>query len=586
MTHLRRALLSALPLLFALTAVAQFGPQKLLQSFADPARVASAASPSDPLGRSTPRGSIFGFLEAVQNSDYARAASYLQLSKARRATQGDELARQTQAVLDRAFVGSLRAVSDSPEGTPQVGLRRDRERLGMLTDDSEQVEFVLARVDDPDFGPVWLISSETLARVPEVYEQLQIHQVETHLPKTLVSNELLGMPWWQWLALILLVPIAVGLAWVLVALALLPRRLWGKPAPTAVPRTHGVSGPAWLLVATFLHAIGTFRLKLPLLHRHYYVQVSSVVLVIGGTWLVWRIFSNLMQRVRLRALAAGRSGTGSLMVLGQRIVKAILVLVAVFGVLGSLGFNLTTALAGLGIGGIAVAFAAQKTLENLFGGISVLGDEVIRIGDVCRFGDKVGTIEDISLRSTRIRTVERTELSIPNGALATMNVENLSRRDKILLNPKIGLRYETTPDQLRFVLAEIRRMLYEHPKVETGNARIRFATLDDSWFGLEMFCYILTADFSEFTAIREDILLRIVEIVNHSGTSFAFPSQTLYMSRDSGADAGKTARAEDAVERWRQNKELPFPDHAPGDISRFRGSISYPSPDSPSGKQP
>src|SRR5689334_2831130 len=175
MTHLRRALLPALPLLLALTAGAQFGPQKILQSFADPSR-AAAAAPTDPLGRSTPRGSIFGFLEAVQNSDYARAASYLQLSKARRTSQGEELARETQAVLDRAFVGSLRAVSDSPEGTPQVGLHRDRERLGMLNADSEQVEFVLARVDDPDFGPVWLISSETLARVPDVYEQIQIHQ--------------------------------------------------------------------------------------------------------------------------------------------------------------------------------------------------------------------------------------------------------------------------------------------------------------------------------------------------------------------------------------------------------------------------
>jgi len=112
------------------------------------------------------------------------------------------------------------------------------------------------------------------------------------------------------------------------------------------------------------------------------------------------------------------------------------VIAAILAILAVLGFNLTTVLAGLGIGGIAIAFAAQKTLENLFGGISVLADEVIRVGDYCRFGDRSGTVEDISLRSTRVRTDARTELSIPNGTLATMSIENFTRRDKIQFSPR------------------------------------------------------------------------------------------------------------------------------------------------------
>ena len=192
------------------------------------------------------------------------------------------------------------------------------------------------------------------------------------------------------------------------------------------------------------------------------------------------------------------------------------------------GFNLTTPLAGLGIGGIAIAFAAQKTLENLFGGVSILGDEVIRIGDTCRFGDRVGTVEDISLRSTRIRTPDRTELFIPNGSLATMNVENLSRRDKILFNTKLGLRYETSPDQMRYVLVQVRRLLYEHPKVETEGARNRLVKFDESALTMEIFSYILTRDYNEFLAIREDLMLRIMDIVDAAGTGFAFPSQTVY----------------------------------------------------------
>ena len=152
----------------------------------------------------------------------------------------------------------------------------------------------------------------------------------------------------------------------------------------------------------------------------------------------------------------------------------------VLAVLGSLGFNMSTALAGLGIGGLAIGFGAQKTIENLFGGVSVLGDEVFRVGDVCRFGDRTGVVEDIGLRSTRIRTEERTLLAIPNGTVATINLENLSRRDKILFKTNLGLRPESKADHVRFVLAEIRRLLYSHPKVETKTVRVRLIDIAGS----------------------------------------------------------------------------------------------------------
>jgi MscS family membrane protein len=275
-----------------------------------------------------------------------------------------------------------------------------------------------------------------------------------------------------------------------------------------------------------------------------------------------------------------------LMLLGERMLVAFIFILATLAILAILGFNLTTLLAGLGIGGIAIAFAAQKTLENLFGGISVLADEVIRVGDYCKLGDRAGTVEDISLRSTRIRTVERTELSIPNGALATMNVENFSRRDKILFNPSIRVRSETSPDQLRYLLAEIRRMLYEHAMVETQSARIRLASCEPGALVLEVFSYILTRDYAESTGICEDLLLRIIEIVSRSGTTLAFSSQTLYLGRDPGLDREKTAAAEQAVHQWRDQHELPFPDFTPEEKASFRGSIAYPPPESSVGDKP
>jgi len=142
----------------------------------------------------------------------------------------------------------------------------------------------------------------------------------------------------------------------------------------------------------------------------------------------------------------------------------------------------------------------------------VLADEVIRVGDYCRFADRTGTVEDISLRSTRVRTDARTELSIPNGTLATMNIENFTRRDKIQFAPVLAIRYETSADQLRYLLAEIRRMLYAHPKVESDSATIRFANFDASALRIEISSYVLTRDSNEFIAIREDLLLRIMNM--------------------------------------------------------------------------
>jgi MscS family membrane protein len=335
-----------------------------------------------------------------------------------------------------------------------------------------------------------------------------------------------------------------------------------------------------LLVAAGLHRVAVWYIRLPLLHRHYYYQISNVILLVGFFWLLFRVVGKLMQRFIARAIAAGRTGAGTLGVLGDRVLKLLVLLVAVFSILKALGFDLTTALAGVGIGGIAIAFAAQKTLENLFGGLSVLGDEVIRVGDDCRFGDRVGRVEDISLRSTRVRTLERTVLSIPNGSLATMNVENLSRRDKTLFNVRFSIRSETSSDQLRFLLAQVRRMLYEHPRVETESARIRFGDIEEGAFVLEIFAYILNPNPAEALAIREDLLLRITTIVEQSGTRFASPSRLIQVTRDSGLNKEKTESVVKTVEQWRDEKQLPFPDFSPEEKSSFRGSITYPGPDS------
>jgi MscS family membrane protein len=557
------------------------GLNQLLQPPGEAAK-SGAGGAVDPLGRQTPNGTLFGFLQATQAGNYGAAALYLQMSPARRESQGEQVANELKAVLDRAFVGSLRAISNSPEGTLQPGFPADREKIGVLSIDDTEVDVILVRVNDANAGKVWLFSSDTLSRIHDVYELVESHRVETHVPQALVRIQFAGMSVWMWLALFLGAPIAAGLAWVLIQIFELPRILWlrHRKQPATLLDWRSVSAPVWLVLGVMIHRILVSYIGMPLLHRHYYYITARVVLVVGFSWLVLRLLARGLEKLRIRAIARGSAGTGSLVLLGQRVVKVVVVLFAGLTILGVLGFNMTTALAGLGIGGLAIGFGAQKTIENLFGGVSLLGDEVIRVGESCNFNGRVGTIEDISLRSTRIRTVERTELSIPNGTLATMSIENFSRRDKILFNPKIGLRYETTPDQLRYVLANARRMLYEHPKVETSSARIRLASLDDSWLTLEVFSYVLTRDYAEFTAIREDILLRMIDIINESGAGFAFPSQTLYLGRDSSPEKEKVEQAVESVKKWREEGKLPFPDFAPHEVSEFRDSLPYPPPES------
>ena len=569
------------------TATAQNALTQILQPATTPA--ASPNTPTDSLNRTTPSGSLFGFLQAAQRGNNSIAAQYLQMSPSHRLSEAEQIVPKLNFVMNNAFTGSIRNVSNLPEGTPQEGVPPDHQKLGVLSSKETEVDLDLVRVTEPGAGKIWLISSDTLAKIPQIYDQVydqvddqaKARWVESKLPAILVKHTFLELPPWQWLGLLLAVFVAAAISWVLLALAEFPIRWWARRhGHHDVANWRSVPGAAWLLVGTFIHRILTAYLALPLLQRHYYVQVASVAGIIGGNWVLWQGVHWLLGRVRNRALAYGHGGTGSLMLLGERMIKAVIVVMAAFTILGVLGFNMTTALAGLGIGGIAIGFGAQQTIANLFGGVSILGDEVIRVGDVCRFGDRTGVVEDIGLRSTRVRTEERTLLAIPNGTVATINVENLSRRDKILFKTNLGFRPETKADHLRYVLSEIRRLLYSHPKIESKTVRVRLTEIASGSLTVEVLCYVLTVDFNEFAAVREDLLLRVIDIVDDAGTGVAMPSQTLYLSRDSGLEKEKASTAAKKVADLRDNKKLPFPDFHQDDISSFKGTIDYPQPES------
>lgn len=501
-----------------------------------------AEEPSDPLGRSTPRGTVLGFLHAAKNGDYKDAAKYLQLSADERETEGDSIARQLHALVDHAFVGRVGPVSDDRDGSTEAGVPRNRERIGEFRVPGSSLDVELVRVSDPDSDEIWLFSAQTLAAVPELFTQLEVSRIDSRLPGFLVTERVFSTPLWRWLILLLLIPAAFGLSWLIVYLLRDGQRVWSRwrHHPVVQDIHRSIAAPSILILTVAFHQIGVAFLGLPLLFRMYYHRVAGVVLVVGATWLIFRFVNRWGEWSRTRARSSSGYRSGAILILGQRILKALVVIIALFVVFSIFGFDMTTVVAGLGISGVVVAFAAQKTLENLFGGVSVLGDEVIRVGETCRIGERVGAVEDISLRSTRIRTLERTELSVPNGELASMNVENLSRRDKWLFEETIGLRCDTLAEQLRTLLKDIRALLDAHPQVDMDPAiaSVRLIGFGESSIDIEISCHVLTKQLTAFRAIREEILLRIMDLITEAGTALAVPARAIQVAKDQNQTQG------------------------------------------------
>jgi MscS family membrane protein len=254
----------------------------------------------------------------------------------------------------------------------------------------------------------------------------------------------------------------------------------------------------------------------------------------SGSTLTDRSFEHALDRRRRQS-----KGGESILTLLQRLTRIGLLIVASLVALSIFGINVKTTLAGLGIGGLAIVLAAQKSLENLIGGVSLLMDKAVNIGDFCQIGDQLGTVEDIGLRSLKLRTIDQNLSVVPNGSLAQMQFQNMARRNKLLINQTFSLRIETQAEQLRFVLDRVQSMLDQHPAIEAGTCRVRVTSFVGAAFQLDLFAYGKTGDWTQFTTIRQDVILKIAETVEASGTRFAGPTQLAYLSRDKGVDAEK-----------------------------------------------
>jgi MscS family membrane protein len=548
----------------------------------------TTAAGDDEAGRATPRAAARGYLEAARAGDYERAAGYLDLRRidpSQREARGPRLARQLKVVLDRQLWVPVDELSEAPEGKTDDGLSPGVDRIGTIDARSGRVNVDLVRASR-EGERVWLVSASTVARVPALYEEFGYGPLERWLPRVFFEVRVLEVLLWQWVALLAITFLAWLLSYVAASgVVAVLRPLAARTETDVDDRLFDTTlPPLRLLMAIFLFWAGAQPLGLAVPVEAFVAASARALVLVAITWLVMRLVNVVAEVIEQRLEQRGQENAIPLVAPGRKGVKAVIFLIAFVAVLDNFGFNVTALVAGLGVGGIAVALAAQKSIENLFGGIMLYADRPVRVGQFCRFGDKVGTVEEIGMRSTRIRTLDRTVVTVPNAEFSSLQIENFARRDFVRLFAVLGLRYETTPEQLRHILVEIRKLLYAHPMISNDPARIRFIGFGAYSLDLEIFAYVTTSDWAEFLGVREDVFLRIMDLVEASGTGFAFPSQTLYLGKDDGLDAERARAAEAEVREWREHGELSLPDFSDEQIAGLGGKHPWPPHGSPAEK--
>lgn len=474
-------------------------------------------------GSETPRELIESFLARTREGRLDEASRLLDPRFP--AKHAETTARRLRAVLDRRLWVDLSTLSRMPGGTPDDGLPVDIDRLGAVPGPSGPEPVLLRRTSSGR----WVIAASSLDRVNAWYERLPDRWLREHLPAWLFRTGPRDLFYWQWLAL----PIVVVVFWIVARLLLVPffmvgRRVLKRTKATwddellerlRAPGTLGLAAlgiylalPSLLLV-TPAHAFVLSVLKV----------VVLLVLFWGGLRSVDVAFSEARNSAWLQAHPQARG----ILPFVARAAKVLIFLIALVTTLQQLGYAITGLIAGLGIGGLAIALAAQKTFENLIGSIALSVDQPFHHGDLVKIDDVVGTVEEIGLRSTRLRTVQNTLVTLPNGKLADARIENLSLRKHIRFTTTIGLTYGTSLQAVRNITQDVRELLAGMAEVLAGSPDVRVLQLGQSSLDIEVAAQ-LTCPPSGLADVRERVMFGILEIVAARGGALAFPTRTIH----------------------------------------------------------
>jgi MscS family membrane protein len=531
--------------------------------------------PADEYGRGVPRTCVLGFIGKIDAGDFEAAAQYLDLRYlpyGMDEEEGSELARKLGIVLKRALWIDPETLSTSPEGHSGDSTLDARDIIGTVEVGGRQIDLQLQQVPREDGVQIWKIASGTVYQIGELYEEYGFGPLGERLAKMFPPYEFMGIPMWQWI-------IVLGLFIASFVIAYIPTKIIAilvKRRKTELSKRMSrlISGPLRIFI-TLLIAIANIEVIHPTMKMRAFMRGYTLMTII----IVWTLVMLIGILRDFFLIKLGQRDSTKGMVLLRpitRVIQFLVILIAVLVWFENLGFKATTLLTGLGIGGLALALATQKSIENFIGAVTLLASAPVKIGDFGRFGGKLGTVETIGLRYTNIRTLDRTVVHVPNAIFADMKLENFTEREKIWFHPKIQLSRKTSGDQIRYILVEVRKMLYSHPGVDPAPTRVRFKGIGENSLDIDIFTYVLRTVYSEYLEVAEDLNLRILDIVSEAGAELAVPVRNVWFENSEAADIEAAKAAEKKVGEWRDRKELCLPKFPEEKINELRGTLPFP----------
>ena len=494
---------------------------------------APVTGPYDEYNRSTPRSSLIGLALAVKDDDLERAVNYLDLRNLAFSTDleeeidGIDLVKKLLIVAKRAMAVDFEELSDDPKGHPDDGLPSYRDRITTMKTKDGPVDILMQRVPRGDGVYVWKISNATVSMIPALDAEFGYGLIGNKLSEIFPHYIIFGFEVWQLFMMLGLLVIGYVIAYVLAFVIVKVMHVFGYFKMERIQKF--IVGPLRFLIMVLFFRV-TFDLIAPSLVARAIFEAKTF-LIIALLWVMVGVVDLIIHRLADRMKRNGQHDGVVLLKPAATSIKLIIILFAVVSWMDNLGYQVTTILAGLGVGGVAVALAAQKSLENLLGSITIYASQPVRVGDFCKFGDTLGTVEEIGLRATQLRTLGRTVVHIPNALFSSKEIENLTQRDKILYRTRLRLSYNDTPEQVRQVLMNIRELVDQHEFIDEENSRVRFLEFGEYAQELELYVYIKTMDFAEYLEQVEDVNLRISDVIESAGAHLTVPVKDINLNQ-------------------------------------------------------
>lgn len=490
----------------------------------------------DSFGRDTPRSTMQGLIHALTEHDNTLTAHYLDTAFLKTIKNHDEFIHDFQMALDKGGrIDPILNISDNKDGNLVDMLTSDTEKVGTLEINGKELPLLLSKKISKDNITYWQISQETLKQIPKEIAQNQtlMMSLSQNLGFDFFKGKLLfGYDVAHLLSLGVLLVVALVMVWLVVvmiygALALLypklTKRRFAIPPKMVLPLSVVIL--AYLLPEIMVQA------GVPVILRSSVIRAKDVLAWLAMAWLVLRLIDAVFKRAESISVKKKRPEQVSILTLLRKVAKLVMIILAVIIILGNLGFDLTTGLAALSLGGLALAFGAQKTIENLIGSVVVVADRPIHVGDFCRFGDKEGHVIDIGIRSSRIRTLDRTIVTVPNGEFSAMQIENYTARDMYHFLHHLYLQRDASPNELKRLTAGLKAYLLTHPHTNHEWTQVRLSELRQDCFVVEIRCYVVADNVRMFYDKQSELMVDVLLEVENYQVKHALPSQSIQLNQ-------------------------------------------------------